>query len=49
MKVKLRISSRKRIRACGFRKRMSTRGGRKVLNARRNKGRHQICVNKHKK
>lgn len=49
MKIKLRISSRKRIRTCGFRKRMSTRGGRKVLNARRKTGRHQLAVAKHQK
>jgi large subunit ribosomal protein L34 len=28
----------------GFRERMSKNGGRKVLNARRRKGRHQIAV-----
>jgi large subunit ribosomal protein L34 len=49
MKIKLRISSRKRIRTCGFRKRMSTRGGRKVINARRRQGRHSLCVPKFKK
>ena len=46
MKIKLRISSLKRIRTCGFRKRMSTRGGRKVLNARRRAGRHSLAVPK---
>lgn len=28
----------------GFRKRMKTRGGKKVLNRRRRKGRHQVAV-----
>lgn len=49
MKIKLRISSKKRIRTCGFRKRMSTKGGRKVINARRKTGRHQLAVSKFKK
>jgi large subunit ribosomal protein L34 len=49
MKIKLRISSKKRIRTCGFRKRMSSKGGRKVLNARRKIGRHSLAVPKFKK
>ncbi|NOZ22903.1 MAG: 50S ribosomal protein L34 [Planctomycetes bacterium] len=39
MKVKIRKSSRKRIKMCGFRKRMRTRGGRAILNRRRRIGR----------
>jgi large subunit ribosomal protein L34 len=49
MKIKLRISSTKRIRTCGFRKRMATRGGRKILNARRRIGRHLLAVPQFKK
>ena len=49
MKIKLRISSRKRIRTCGFRKRMRTKSGRKVINARRKVGRKELCYNKPKK
>lgn len=34
----------KRLRKCGFRARMKTRGGRKVLIARRHKGRARLAL-----
>jgi large subunit ribosomal protein L34 len=33
----------------GFRKRMATKGGKKVLNARRAKGRHKVSVSSPRK
>lgn len=39
-----RPSKVRRVRACGFRKRNATRGGRKVLAARRRKGRHRLAL-----
>jgi len=38
MKTKIRKSSIKRVRMCGFRKRMRTKGGRAIINRRRAKG-----------
>ena len=44
MKRTLGGTSRKRKRVSGFMARMSTPGGRRVLSARRAKGRHKLAI-----
>lgn len=49
MKRTFQPSNKKRLRTHGFRARMETPGGKKVLKARRAKGRYEIAVGVYKK
>ena len=44
MKYTFQPHRKRRVRTHGFRARMKTSGGRKVLSARRQKGRHKLTV-----
>jgi len=44
MKMTLRGSQRKRKKTSGFRARMATPGGRRVLSRRRNRGRAKLAI-----
>ncbi|HUU69848.1 MAG TPA: 50S ribosomal protein L34 [Planctomycetota bacterium] len=48
MKVKVRKSRIKKQRISGFLARTRTRKGRKILNARRRKGKHELAVPRYK-